>query len=806
MGPKRKLSIILEVPNSSAEAPSRPATPAEYPRLLAQLDGVRRVDGCFVLRDYVRTDSTYRGVSDTDWVHIYAASLPFKCGSAAPLLVCDCPDMSRGATALLQRDARAHTRADFQNAAQPCLHIRALHALYPNGVPTDSPSAPPANSLSALKFDADPVMLTVAGKTAVSHGTDPSIFGRRIITVDVHNHFKCGSCKHGAHSCIHVGSLQEWLDEHPEETRFAKYSSKETGFRAPPAPIVPQYTAVSVSKLPLNYMAPQRIRRATPGRSASWLFAGSAACTPPAGTCACGHELGEPVIMERGAKLFGRDSVLDVDVYLRPCPGCAQQTYYDGYDEGVFNYSNKTLFLHEVLYDYLHSFKNSALPFVAYHRIMHDRYTVAGYQLCSVSTLTKALESFIDMVDTGTAGFCCEICDALPEEQRIVICDVKCDGSMWKLLGSAEPRVEEGVAPEINAMVYALIPAAKRFAKHRGLLRAYARGKPVEGFGGTVKFFQENLPPLGDALKELVSAPGALITCPPNCTQFIADICTDYPLSGLIMREAVFPAEHGADPPLTRICHADSISVADIQFLQSTFPSMATMVAGWPRVPTQFHALFAELARLARLPGECTDTASLQQRNDLPQNARFEHYPRTPRIRAVRVYPGAVMSYESCTKHSEQHHTFSPGIFTAHCPHRTCIGFHLMEKFEGPSSVFEVLFTRFASCPGYIIYDNACNLMRYCLKREPLFFAKARFLIDRLHYKCHRTCHSGFNMNSYPPETPVLGGRMALRDVNSQVCEQTNSQLNLISTQTKYMRGATFFAYVRLFLAMKCAV
>ena len=41
------------------------------------------------------------------------------------------------------------------------------------------------------------------------------------------------------------------------------------------------------------------------------------------------------------------------------------------------------------------------------------------------------------------------------------------------------------------------------------------------------------------------------------------------------------------------------------------------------------------------------------------------------------------------------------------------------------------------AAPKLIIYDNACNLQRYALRREPAYFAHTWFAIDRTHQKGH---------------------------------------------------------------------
>ena len=41
------------------------------------------------------------------------------------------------------------------------------------------------------------------------------------------------------------------------------------------------------------------------------------------------------------------------------------------------------------------------------------------------------------------------------------------------------------------------------------------------------------------------------------------------------------------------------------------------------------------------------------------------------------------------------------------------------------------------TAPKVIIYDNACRLHMYSLNRDPGFFMKTRFLVDRFHWKNH---------------------------------------------------------------------
>jgi hypothetical protein len=59
-----------------------------------------------------------------------------------------------------------------------------------------------------------------------------------------------------------------------------------------------------------------------------------------------------------------------------------------------------------------------------------------------------------------------------------------------------------------------------------------------------------------------------------------------------------------------------------------------------------------------------------------------------------------------------------------------------------------------------IVYDNACNLHTYALNRTPVFFRDTSFRVDRLHWRNHTGCPSGYALASYSQH----------RDINSQVC------------------------------------
>jgi hypothetical protein len=69
----------------------------------------------------------------------------------------------------------------------------------------------------------------------------------------------------------------------------------------------------------------------------------------------------------------------------------------------------------------------------------------------------------------------------------------------------------------------------------------------------------------------------------------------------------------------------------------------------------------------------------------------------------------------SCNKYVLYHNGLTPGIFAIFCPHGICVGFKIMSTCEGPGTAFQFIFHRFKWAPKLIVYENACNLHKYCV-------------------------------------------------------------------------------------------
>jgi hypothetical protein len=92
---------------------------------------------------------------------------------------------------------------------------------------------------------------------------------------------------------------------------------------------------------------------------------------------------------------------------------------------------------------------------------------------------------------------------------------------------------------------------------------------------------------------------------------------------------------------------------------------------------------------------------------------------------------------ETCNKYSSRHPSRTPGIFCLFCPHGFSLGFALMQRQEGVSTFFNILYCRLPEAPKMVIYDNGCNLHVYAVARAPSFFRDTAFVVDKFHMPGH---------------------------------------------------------------------
>ena len=420
------------------------------------------------------------------------------------------------------------------------------------------------------------------------------------------------------------------------------------------------------------------------------------------------------------------------------------------------------------------------------------------------------------------AGFQCPVCCKLSPKDQVIVFDGKTMGIMRKRMRPEEQQqdpqqaqgdqqaqdaslVPQRVLLDVKTTEYVLLPSGHSSKGLRRRMRDFTDGVAfnAEESKCLLRDVRKVCPPLAAAMEVIVQEAGNG-PCPTAYRRFLASISTGYPIPALIPPCLVFPQGGHPQSVIDRVCTPGQIvTVSDMTSLAESWPAFADLVGRkrWSIVPSEFHLLLERLQALARLPGTYEDTVQ-ETCSGIPNDEHYTYMPHHPVCRRKNAYKmeTAGKHHTACNKFTSRDRTFSPGIFTCFCPHGICWGFSIMKRYEGPSTAFDMLACRFPEAPGMVVYDNACNLSRYALKREPGFFAKTRFRIDRVHQAGHVGCHEGYSLTSYPDNCPVLSGSMRLHAMNSQVCEQANSSLESISTQAKFMTQDHFLQYVRYFL------
>jgi len=129
-------------------------------------------------------------------------------------------------------------------------------------------------------------------------------------------------------------------------------------------------------------------------------------------------------------------------------------------------------------------------------------------------------------------------------------------------------------------------------------------------------------------------------------------------------------------------------------------------------------------------------------------------------------------------------------IFCIWC--KRLVGYQVLKFTESSRTLFDLILTRWDRPPDIIIYDNACNMHKFCLSREPEYFKDVMFILDRLHVAGHVKC-----CLSYDPYQHAF-----VVDINTQLCEQANAPYKDRYASLHQMKQGTFLFHLRHFIAM----
>ncbi|GAQ90961.1 hypothetical protein KFL_007070070 [Klebsormidium nitens] len=199
-----------------------------------------------------------------------------------------------------------------------------------------------------------------------------------------------------------------------------------------------------------------------------------------------------------------------------------------------------------------------------------------------------------------------------------------------------------------------------------------------------------------------------------------------------------------------------------------------------------------------------------EQKRGLPRYTSFEHEDGRSRTSeefkcatgqtvgdwdAANV-PGLVKGGSKSTKRGKRPHR-SRGAFVLCCTHRVISGFHFFLRGESLRDAFAVLYTRLdrEELPKYVVYDNACQLRNYCMRREPAFFSDVTFVVDRFHY-----AKAGAEVHKCGPSN-ATEYYDALRWVNTSAVESVNSFLKKFRVLGWYSGLSSLMVFLPILLS-----
>ena len=623
------------------------------------------------------------------------------------------------------------------------------------------------------------------------------VYSERAKSFGVIKHTKCKiiccSCIHKPESCDH---RTMFIEERPEineaihQPREFIVKSKERI----PYPLIDDIDVINYNAYCLGNSYPNHLKPIyNPGRMC--------ACEQKNTFNEADPELSGWIIYNDAHIHTGRTTSIAVIIYYRPTVGnckCIQE--YDGRSHFLLNLNNKHLFTHEWLINILHSTQTTRYPlysaFVAnnYNRTYRGNLQMLRHQY---EDLRIAYNAFIRLLDFNEQGlFACEQCGDYIDILTI-------DATALGFNTTFMPPDTAGPPPDFQIPEY--VGGDRVFVKDnvRPLLARYVgliKGIYVKNYSAmSITDFNKLIRLLRIRNKELADVIASLGNmCPEPLRKLIGELSRKSATSGLFQLGGV--EARGARQVIEEVANGIFTNIeTNLDVLEKYCPLVINFLNSSNLVPAEYISLLMKKL-LSSVDGNFRMPVPQADKYGPPESAldSLEKFPNHHVIRGRGNYPAKSNQKKDsdCNKETRKKRTLSSGIFTFFCKHSICIGFQLMRTPESPRIPFDILMRRFDKMPRIIIYDNACQLHTYVLKREPARFKGTMFLVDRLHFSNHVACSLGYCMETYSSNEEI-------KELNSQVCEQANSDLRHLATQIAHMTPDNALCHVTVFLCIR---
>ncbi|XP_070549105.1 uncharacterized protein [Ptychodera flava] len=763
------------------------------------------------------------GVILKDQYRLIERKLVFHCiNESVSVLTCDCEDgliqckRLKNTNQQVQEDSDCFISSEKGNY---CIHAHVVDRLFPQAFPQMETGRNGNATVVVENLQHAPLLACVLMEEVHLVHLKSTSQGKKLA---------CMTCTYGTKDCEYVNVYRTWLEQN-------EHTNPETEIDIPRTS---QFKYVSYKKIP--YPLTGELKHVYDMQESGELsvprFLIPSIPNPEEPLHMCQHGcpwndddpiengwfVGEGVVYKENCtvkEVYSNGLKEKIKVCYRPSTVlCSCCLYYDGREDLLLNLNNHDFIHYGLLYSYLHLMMEGRNPLAAFHRAYAQKHaTLSTTVHLPLHKLRLAWNGFARLLDIDTnEAFRCDICDTTPD---VVICDGTSIGLQKQLLQPFTHEVDISDLPPITGTkhtdrVFIPSPRARKlilqFAGVHPDFKHNSNLPPVplstEQYRQLLELLRkyEHLISLVDVLERL-SGNGSQLLAPANYRSFLQDLARNSPTCSLVQSTDGRRVRHVIKEIVIK-----GLNVFESQYreklllLEREAPILTTfMEAAYSdgNLPLDVRRLLQEVLKRCKLPEPPTNHQYLPlDQTDLSMSLSF--FPNMPQLHGNGNYvcdkkneQRACRGPDTCNKFSKGHPTLSPGIFTLYCQHKVCLGFEVMQQHESPALPFRIIKQRFHTAPRIIIYDNCCKLHQYCLNREPAFFKNTMFLVDRLHWCNHTGCSSGYNMNTYKTNSEI-------KNLNSQICEQTNAAVSRIKSQLAYMLPDNFIFHAALFFAI----
>ena len=505
-------------------------------------------------------------------------------------------------------------------------------------------------------------------------------------------------------------------------------------------------------------------------------------------------------ITKKNAKIHKKSITIGATVYYRPTVAtveeCTCRQHYEGDKDLLFNVNNNHLFTYEWLVDLMHNCIESKMPIMASFRSANSSRYFFNQEILKEKMydhLRRAYNSFIRCfaIDKNPHSFNCLQC---PAEGPV---SIVMDGMQ---MGCDKDRMATNEVIENQALPIPEFEKKYRVLfnnKTRKGLKSYTR--KARGHLDCVAMdegeFEVLLNDLPRSFRDLLREAGPY--CPVSLRDVLGELSRPNPTCGIF--QIAGDDARTAREILEEIANGDFARLeTHLQHLKKYAPLLMNLVQSEEVPQYLISEVMKDILHSAKLPlrapipeDDCYGTPATKEQ--LPLDCFPAHEP----CRGKAKYAADSINHNetNCRKLPNRHRTLSEGVFTMFCNHGFCLGFTLMGAPESPRTAFDILMTKFNEMPRNIIYDDACHLHLFALKREPARFKNTRFMVDRFHARGH-LCTNGYDMKKYVEDDTI-------RTLNSQLAEQNNAHLRNLNSQIACMPSDNAIIHLSMFLGFR---